>query len=119
MKLKLIFPYCSSKILDEIRAVEDGLADNKSPQELVKSFGMACPLPGSFQSSLVSINTAKNYPDAIRETIYCGGDSCTRANFIGACLGAKFGIQGIPKEWLAQVDGIQDIIEKSIKVFVK
>ena len=108
--------FANSKIVDEIKDVEDGLAENKSPRELVKSFGMACPLPGSFQSSLVSIINAKNYPDAIRETILCGGDSCTRANFIGACLGAKFGIKGIPKEWLAQVDGIEDIIEKSIKV---
>ena len=108
----------NSPIVDEIKAVESGLADKKSPRELVKNFGMACPLPGSFQSSLVSIIAAKNYPDAIRETILCGGDSCTRANFIGACLGAKFGILGIPKEWLGQVDGIEDIIEKSIKVLV-
>ena len=69
----------------------------------------------SFQSSLVSIIGATSYSEAIRETILCGGDSCTRGILIGACLGAKFGIQSIPEDWLKKVDGINDIIEKSIK----
>ena len=71
----------------------------------------------SFQSSLVSIIGATSYSEAIRETILCGGDSCTRGFLIGACLGAKFGIQSIPEDWLRKVDGIKDIIEKSIKCF--
>ena len=65
-------------ILNEITAVENGLNEGKSAKELVKQFGMACPMPGSFQSSLVSIIGAKSYPDAIRETVLCGGDSCSR-----------------------------------------
>ena len=45
------------------------------------------------------------------------GDSCSRATVIGACLGAKFGIEGIPIEWIDRVDGMEDLITKSIKVF--
>ena len=58
--------------------MEEGLNAGKSAKELVKKFGMACPMPGSFQSSLVSIIGAKSYPEAIRETVMCGGDSCSR-----------------------------------------
>ena len=105
----------STEILDEILEVENGLK-NGAAKDLVKKFGMACPLPGSFQSSLVSIIDAKSYPDAIRETILCGGDSCTRAHLIGSCLAAKFGIQGIPEEWIVQVDDIEDIIEKALVI---
>ena len=65
-------------IFNEMIAVEKGLKEGKSAKELVKQFGMACPMPGSFQSSLVSIIGAKSYPDAIRETAQCGGDSCSR-----------------------------------------
>ena len=36
---------------------------------------------------------------------------------IGACLGAKFGIEGIPLDWIEKVDDIESIINKSIKVF--
>jgi len=103
-------------IIKEINAVLDGKKSGKSAQELVKTFGMACPMPGSFQSSLVSIIDAKSYAAAIRESILCGGDCCSRSNLIGACLGAKFGIQGIPMEWMSKVDGIEDILENCIKV---
>ena len=104
-------------IFNEINAVEDEMASGGQARYLVKKFGMACPVPGSFQSSLVSIIGASSYSDAIRETILCGGDSCTRAILIGACLGAKFGIQAIPQEWLNRVDDIEIIIEKAIKCF--
>ena len=104
-------------ILEEIKAVEDGKAAGETAKDLVKKFGMACPMPGSFQSSLVSIIGAKSYEAAICETVLCGGDSCSRANLIGACLGAKFGIQGIPEAWISKVDDIEAIIEKSIKCF--
>jgi hypothetical protein len=36
---------------------------------------------------------------------------------IGACLGSKFGIQSMLEDWLKKVDGIKDIIEKSIVFF--
>ena len=106
-----------SEIGQEISAVEEGIASGETAKDLVKKFGMACPMPGSFQSSLVSIIGAKCYPDAIRETMLCGGDSCSRANLIGACLGAKFGLEGIPTEWLDKVDEIDIIIENSMKCF--
>ena len=50
-------------------------------------------------------------------SIHFSGDCCSRATVIGACLGAKFGIEGIPIEWIDRVDGIEDLIAKSIKVF--
>ena len=104
-------------IFNEIVAVEEGLNAGKSAKELVKKFGMACPMPGSFQSSLVSIIGAKSYPDAIKETVMCGGDACSRSNLIGACLGAKFGLQGIPAAWINEVIGIDDIIKNAIQCF--
>ncbi len=103
-------------IADEIDNVLEGVKSGADPKDLVKKFGWACPMPGSFQSSLVSILNAKSYPDAIRETIRCAGDCCSRANLIGACLGAKFGIEGIPLDWIEKVDGIESIMENAIKV---
>ena len=107
----------NEKIVGEINAVLEGKESGKSAEELVKKFGMACPMPGSFQGSLVSIIGAQSYAAAIRETILCGGDSCSRSNLIGACLGAKFGIQNIPEDWMGKVEGIENILENCIKVF--
>ena len=101
----------------EIDAVLEGKRSGQSAKELVKKFGMACPMPGSFQGSLVSILGAESYAGAIRETIFCGGDCCSRSNLIGACLGAKYGIDSMPLDWISKVDGIEEILHKCIKVF--
>ena len=105
-------------VCKEIMMVEDALAKGMNHQMLVRKFGMACELPGSFMSSLVSIIRAKNYADGIRETIYCAGALGARSNFVGAVLGAKYGIESIPNEWISRVEGIEDIIENALKVFV-
>ena len=104
-------------IVQKLNAVFEGKKSEKSPSDLVRNFGWTCPLPGSFQSALVSILEATSYADAVRETILCGGDCCARSNLIGACLGAKFGIQNIPIEWIKKVDDIEVIIEKCLKLY--
>ena len=66
------------------------------------------------------INTMFCFIIVIAVSLHCihfSGDCCSRATVIGACLGAKFGIEGIPIEWIDRVDGIEDLIAKSIKVF--
>lgn len=109
----------NSVLYKEIVNVERCVAQGQDPKVLVRQFGMACELPGSFMSSLVSIMRAKSYPDGIRETIRCAGALCARSNFIGACLGAKFGIEGIPQVWIERVEGIEDIFEDAFKCFSK
>lgn len=46
-------------------------------------------LPGAFQAALHGVLTAKQYEQAIRDTMSCGGCTCSRGSFIGACLGAQ------------------------------
>lgn len=46
-------------------------------------------LPGSFQAALHGVLTAKEFDQAIRDTMVCGGCTCSRSSFIGACLGAQ------------------------------
>ena len=104
-------------IVQKMNAVFKGKKSGKSSADLVRQFGWTCPLPGSFQSALVSILEATSYADAIRETILCGGDCCARSNLIGACLGARFGIKNIPTEWIKKVDDIEDIMEKCLKMY--
>lgn len=60
-----------------------------------------------------SVETSKrlSYADAIRRVIMVGGCNCSKANFVGACLGAAYGIEidsdkglGIPIEWIDKTD---------------
>ena len=104
-------------IIDEIKAVQNGKARGMSINQLVKEFGLACGLPGSFQGALASVIGATSYEDAIRSNIMAGGDSCSRGIIIGAYLGAKFGLSSIPIEWLNNVKDIEKIISEAKDIF--
>ena len=70
----------------------------------------------NFQSSLVSLLNATSFEAALRSNMLAGGDCCSRAVFIGACLGAKFGIAGIPVDWMEKVDNIQEIVKMAEQI---
>jgi len=114
---KMEFTQKFADVCDEIGKVEDQVAAGKSLGEIVSEFGKACPLPGSFQGSIGALLTHKDFVSTIRANILAGGDSCSRANFIGACLGAQGGVEVIPMEWIEKVHGIDEIIQAAIKVY--
>ncbi len=61
------------------------------------SAALSCPsgLPGAFQAALHGVLTASGYEQAIRDNMSCGGCTCSRSSFIGACIGA----QVLQKSW--------------------
>ncbi len=69
-----------------------------------------------FQSALVSLLGATSFESAVRSNMMGGGDSCSRSIVIGACLGAKFGLAGIPIEWIEKVDNIEEIIKMTDQI---
>jgi len=107
------YPDVAKEMEDVIGAANQGL----SVQEIVNKFGKACGLPGSFQGALGSLLLSQDYVSAVRNNILAGGDCCARANIIGAALGAKFGIEAIPMEWIEKVSNIGIILENTVKVF--
>lgn len=50
---------------------------------------------------------------AIEQTLYAGGDSCGRASFVGAVLGARYGVQGIPAKYIARLSDATAIVEEA------
>merc|ERR1719325_419187 len=64
-------------------------------------FGRPCYNPGSFQ-------------EAVRKTIIAGGCNCSRAFFIGAMLGAKYGVEGIPRDWIDKTKDAENILKLAI-----
>ena len=43
----------------------------------------------------------RDYRDAVKTVIHCGGDTDTTAAIVGAIVGSAVGPAGIPPEWLA------------------
>ncbi|KAG7227370.1 hypothetical protein INR49_000375 [Caranx melampygus] len=79
---------------DMLEKVEQAIRVTQNNDECVaETLAAARPhpagLPGAFQAALHGVLTAKQYEQAIRDTMSCGGCTCSRGSFIGACLGAQ------------------------------
>uniref|UniRef100_A0A3P9H0Y3 Selenoprotein J n=1 Tax=Oryzias latipes TaxID=8090 RepID=A0A3P9H0Y3_ORYLA len=83
------------KVLDAVLAqLNDPKRQN--PQDLDKA---VVALPGAFQAALHGVLTLSRLDEAVRDTMRRGGCTASRASFIGACLGAQSGLQGVPELW--------------------
>lgn len=84
----------------------------------VSQLGCNCHLPNSLQTPIHMIlhiekhhktcsshgssdSSTEAFKKAIREAIRQGGCSASRSTYIGACLGAYFGLAGVPQDWFA------------------
>ncbi|KAI4889863.1 hypothetical protein NFI96_029441 [Prochilodus magdalenae] len=98
-------------VAGQIHQVKDNL--NKSHKELVPTLicsGVA-DLPGAFQAALHGVLKSVGFEQAVRETMSCGGCSCSRSSFIGACIGAQVGLLGIPESWKSRTLRYSTLLE--------
>ncbi len=59
-------------------------------------------------SLLLAYRNQDSFKQGILDAINCGGDTDSNASMVGALLGAKLGIEAIPKEWIALVPEAQE-----------
>jgi hypothetical protein len=84
--------------------------------DAVTAFGKSCSMPHSFQVSMLTMWRTSSFVDAARLNICGGGCNSSRGNVVGACYGAKYGIDGMPVEWLKKVNNIEQIIKDIVHV---
>lgn len=74
-------------------------------------------MPQTLQAALYGMLGKDNsYVKAVRDTIIAGGNSAFRALYVGACMGAKHGIDGIPEEWVAKVNYKDELLDSCLKL---
>lgn len=114
-KIKTEFKEVYPELVELLNEVDQQL---DSPFEIVVAkYGKACGLPGSFVGAYICLQMTSSFVDAVRLNITGGGCNCSRANLIGAFLGAKYGIDSIPIDWLEKVVGIEKIMDMAIGIF--
>ncbi|UGA54072.1 ADP-ribosylglycohydrolase family protein [Vibrio sp. VB16] len=97
------------ELIDEVLSVK-----NETTTAVTSQFGMSCHLAYGFPSVIHNLISSGSYREAIQKNIYAGGDSCGRAVFLGAVLGATNGIggeTGIPLEWIENLTQRQEVNE--------
>lgn len=93
------------------QVAKDAAASGTSLKDLLGEVGRSCALPASFigpvhQFQMAADSSSGNlYVEAVRENILAGGDTCSRAVFVGAVIAAANG--GPPASWV-------DKMEKSV-----
>ena len=85
--------------------------------EAIKSCGQSCNVNGACPSALhLILKYENNYPEAMRQNVYAGGDSAARGMVAGMILGAYNGLSKIPQQWietLASKNRIEEYIGMS------
>ncbi len=72
----------------------------------------------SFRVALWASLTATDFRDGITKCTVVGGDTDTYAAIAGGILGARFGVQGIPEDWLNGLQGRQ-VVERLVRKVYK
>jgi len=84
----------------EVQSVIASMEQLELHIDAVERFGKQCANPGSFMGALLAIGLSHarmadgveyGYVGAVRDVLKSGGCNCSRANFVGACLGAAYG----------------------------
>lgn len=79
--------------------------------EAARKYKLSCSLPDPLQSAVHAIITSKDYSSGVEANIHVGGDNCSRCGYIGACLGAQYGLSSIPESWKQKTQRYPDILK--------
>lgn len=84
----------------------------------VKTLGQTCHIDHAFPATLyLLLKHGENFETTLIENVMCGGDSAARGLILGMVLGAKYGIESIPKNWLKELNAFAPIDEYFKKIY--
>lgn len=116
------FQYANEKVADKFPDLSKELDMIKASlkightEAVGRIFGRPCYNPGSFMGAIHAVLSSSTYEEAVRKTILAGGCNCSRSFFIGAMLGAKFGVEGVPVEWMEKTNNIESVMKIAIDI---
>ncbi len=73
----------------------------------------------ALQGSYYQLLHARNFEEALVNTVSAGGDTDTNAAICGALLGAFYGIRQIPQRWISQVQKSNPQAIEDVQIFFR
>lgn len=93
--------------------VDEALSLNESAPGIIgETLGMACNLHQALPVSAKLLQLSASFMEGVRKNIFAGGDNAGRSLFIGAILGAAYGVggeNGIPQKWIDTLSAKQTV----------
>lgn len=85
-------------------------SDEPSATKAIAAFGQGCPIDGTLPSTVYLIAKHENdFRRAMIDNVMAGGDSATRGLLCGMVLGARLGMDALPKAWLGGMNRYREI----------
>ena len=83
------------------------------------SFFIPTDLPANLKSSLfLLLKGEEGLTGTIRKGIVSGGCTCSRLTVVGACLGARDGLEAIPTAWITKTKKAREVMSLMKKLFL-
>lgn len=95
----------SSVVKTKLSQVPKLLASKTEPLVALKNIGTRADVRQTVPAVFYLYGKFPKFEDAIEHAIRAGGDTDTTAAIVGALIGTRDGIRGIPQAW---VDGVED-----------
>jgi poly(ADP-ribose) glycohydrolase ARH3 len=87
-----------------LEIMAQGLENDAPPEVLADRLGTGIAAHESVPMAIYcALRSLDDYERALTEAIFLGGDADTIACMAGAIVGARLGVQAIPRRWLARV----------------
>jgi ADP-ribosyl-[dinitrogen reductase] hydrolase len=91
-----------------IRRAADSAESGQPTEAFVADLGLARGVTGYVLHSVPVVIQAwlrfpESFASAVRSVIRCGGDTDTNAAIVGAIVGARVGVEGIPEAWITSL----------------
>ncbi len=71
----------------------------------------------SLEASLWCLETSSSFSEAVLKAVNLGDDSDTTGAICGQLAGARYGVEGIPPDWIKQLAMSDAIAERAIKLY--
>lgn len=110
--LEMLLHECAKEYDEEIRYwIEAGVKSKAEPtSSAIAGFGQSCGVDSGFPGVIhLLLKYPDDYKNAIVENVKAGGDSAARGLIAGTLLGARNGVEAIPKTWIDHLKHVEEI----------
>lgn len=106
-----------SQVKDKLASLDAMVRSQAKPADILKILGSKADVRQTVPAVLYCYLKFNNYQDAVEAAIRCGSDTDTTAAIVGALYGAKLGLNGIPANYVSQIEDKKKLMLLDAQLF--
>ena len=123
--MKSHLPKESEELIHLLNQVKESIENGNDTAQFIVNLGLKKGISGYSYHTVPAVihcwlRNQNSFKSGIFEIVECGGDTDTTASILGGIIGARVGLEGIPKDWIHHIidypRNIDWIIELSLQL---